>query len=222
MCGRFTLAERLERIKERFQIREISYEYSPNYNVAPSQIITAVVHTNRGNILVPLKWGFTIRKGITAINARDDKISTITTFEKSFRFSRCLILADGFYEWKKTGGTRKIPNYIRLKSKEVFGFAGIFRELRNSNGTLFKNGAIITTSPNTLLKNIHNRMPVIIPQDKEQEWLDDRNQNLDLLKLLIPYPSELMEAFNVSNKVGNVKYNGPELIEPKISLNRFF
>lgn len=219
MCGRFTLAERLERLRERFGIIEVSFDYEPSYNIAPSQTITAVVHTSRGNIMIPVRWGFQLGD-ILAINARDDKIIDVTTFRRAFEQSRCLIPASGFYEWQSVG-RKKIPKYIRMKSQEPFAFAGLLQEWRTKEGTLDRRTTIITTSPNEVVAPIHDRMPVILPPEEENNWLNP-STDLDLLATyLVPYQASEMDAYTVSARVNSVSNNDPSLTKPKKGLESF-
>ncbi|MFX0064547.1 MAG: SOS response-associated peptidase [Candidatus Hermodarchaeota archaeon] len=221
MCGRFTLVVNLEDLIERFGAREVFIKYTPSYNIAPSQRIAAVIQTQAGNNLIPLIWGFKLGE-ITAINARDDKVLQVDAFRRALREDRCIIPASGFYEWQKSGKI-KIPKYIRLKSKEVFSFAGLIQEIKSTTGSVLKYGTIITTQANALVKKIHNRMPAILPKKFEDEWLNESTQSEDeLIEFLQPYPPETMEAYTVSNKVSNAKNNSPDLIKPKTTLNSYF
>ncbi|MFX1250789.1 MAG: SOS response-associated peptidase [Promethearchaeota archaeon] len=221
MCGRFTLVVNLEDLIERFDAREVFIKYSPSHNIAPSQTIAAVNKTSSGNNLISLIWGFRLGD-ITAINARDDKLLEVDAFKRALRSNRCIIPASGFYEWQKSGKI-KIPNYIHLKNKEVFSFAGLIQEIKSTTGAVLKYGTIITTQANALVKKIHNRMPVILPKRFEDEWLNESTQSEDeLIEFLQPFPPESMEAYAVSDKVNNTENNSPDLIKPKTTLDSFF
>ncbi|MFW9929655.1 MAG: SOS response-associated peptidase [Candidatus Thorarchaeota archaeon] len=222
MCGRFTLLARLASLQERYKVAYTSENYSPNYNsynVAPTQIIPTVTSSSAKNILSSMRWSFSVGPN-TVINARDDKLISTKTYFDALCNNRCLIPADGFYEWKLVGD-KKIPQYIRLKTTEIFSFAGIYqyntKALENPFGT-----AILTTIPNDLVANVHNRMPVILPPQGELDWLNSNSSVEKLQNLLVPYPTEEMEMYQVSPKVNSAKNNSPDLIKPISSLTKFF
>ncbi|OLS27127.1 MAG: putative SOS response-associated peptidase YedK [Candidatus Heimdallarchaeota archaeon LC_3] len=221
MCGRFTLLARLAALKDRFDIQELAPDYSPefnSYNIAPTQVIPAVVSSNVSNKLISMKWTYVIGD-YNVINARSDKIKENKTYYKSLVSNRCLIPADGFYEWK-TIGTNKFPYYIRLKSKKTFCFGGFYQET-SANFDYKYGGTLITTEPNSLVNEIHNRMPVILHRNSESEWLAPDTPEENLLEMLVPYSSDQMEMFQVSKRVNSVVNTTPDLIKPKISLSKF-
>jgi putative SOS response-associated peptidase YedK len=126
----------------------------------------------------------------------------------------CLIIADGFYEWRKED-RRKVPVYIRLKTRKPFGFAGLYNTWVSPEGEAICTCTVVTTEANELLREVHNRMPVIVPRDKEDFWLNPRNEDWEGLQAMLkPYPSEEMEYYRVSTKVNSVAYNSPENITP--------
>ena len=222
MCGRFTLLARLAALKDRFDIRDLASDYSPkfnSYNIAPTQVIPGIILSNEGNKLISMKWTFMIGD-YNVINARSDKIIESKTYYDSFVSNRCLIPSDGFYEWK-TIGPDKYPYYIRLKSKETFAFGGLFQE-NSTNFDCRYGGTLITTEPNSLVNEIHNRMPVILHKNSESEWLAPDTPEENLIDMLIPYPAEQMEMFQVSKRVNSVVNITPDLIKPKKSLSKFF
>jgi putative SOS response-associated peptidase YedK len=218
MCGRFEIHSALEIIAKVFGIDEITFDYQPNYNVAPSQDIILVVH-DRKRRLVRSRWGFVpswskdLKTGYRMINARADTVAVKRTFKSALENQRCLVVADGFYEWQKAGRTKK-PMYIRLKSGKPFGFAGLYNTWTSPEGEAICTSMIITTDANELLRPIHDRMPVITPPDAVDLWLDPNiHDSSELLPILKPYPSEEMEYYPVSPKVNSYKYNAPENVQ---------
>jgi len=218
MCGRFTLID-IEEIRERFQTEPI--DLKPSYNVAPSQNVSVIV---KKGWLALFRWGLIPywakdpSIGNKLINAKAETIDEKPSFKNSFRSKRCLVVADGFYEWKKEGPAKR-PHRITLKTKELFGFAGLWDTWRSPRGEIINSCSIITTAPNELMAGIHDRMPVILTREAEQAWLDRKVVDKSFLKsLLVPYPADLMMAYEVSSMVNSPKNNGPECLEPVVTL----
>lgn len=222
MCGRYSLYADLTTLLERFDIDEVTFskeEYSPNYNVAPSHQVVAVVNDGTKNRLGMLRWGMIPpwakdeKIGYKMINARAETAAEKSSFRNAFKKKRCLVVADSFYEWKKTTD-RKIPMRIKLKSGEPFAFAALWESWKAPDGKQVNTCSILTTQPNELMGSIHNRMPVILSKEDEEIWLDPKIQNPDELKsVLKPFDASQMEAYEVSDKVNSPKNNGPELLE---------
>ncbi|MHA2297184.1 MAG: SOS response-associated peptidase [Candidatus Hodarchaeales archaeon] len=211
MCGRFVLYRILESLIEHFGVDEILYDIKPSYNIAPSQVI-ATITKNQAVQLQGASWGLTtpwLSKRI--INARSETL--LEKFRKPFEKRRCLIPADGYYEWKK--GKQRVPYYYQLESRELLCFAGIYEPWKSDSGETNFSCAIITTEANELVQDVHNRMPVILSREKESEWLD-KEQNVDYLQheLLQPYPAEEMEVYEVSPAVNSVRNNSHDCIKP--------
>lgn len=215
MCGRYDL-DQPDEIYDRFEIEDRRLLLEPNYNVAPSQIMPVVVQ-HSPNHLELMRWGlipFYAKEPKGIINARAETVSTNAAFKKAFQLQRCLVPASGFYEWKKTS-QGKVPYHIYLKDDRLFAFAGIYTIWKSSQGQELKTYAIITTEPNELMAEIHNRMPVILEPDNEAAWLNpDETEASRLLPLLTPYPAKLMQAVAISRAVNNPKNNFPELLKP--------
>lgn len=222
MCGRFTLALDLEGLRQSFPWLALpERDLRPRYNIAPTQPV-AVVANNHPQQLDFFVWGLippwakdpTI--GSRLINARAETLAEKPAFRNAYRRRRCLILADGFYEWRKEAGTaHKTPMYIRLKSGEPFAFAGLWEVWNSPLGDVVLSCTIITTAANDLVATIHDRMPVILPREAYDRWLDPADQRpTELAPLLKPYPAEEMEAYAVSTQVNNSAYDGPECILP--------
>jgi putative SOS response-associated peptidase YedK len=215
MCGRFTQSQSIPRIAQEFGIAEVSCDLGPSYNIAPTQKV-AVVVTDGVKKLVPVRWGLVpswakeISVGNKMINARAETITEKASYRNAFKKRRCLVVADGFYEWQDVGDSKR-PVYIRLKSGKPFGFAGLYEVWKSPEGDEITTCTIITTEANELMKPIHARMPVIIPRQDEDLWLNPETKDPGLL--LKPYPAEEMEAYPVSKRVNSPKNNSPLCIE---------
>ena len=211
MCGRFALSIKTKDIEKLVPRVKNVQDIKTSYNIAPSHNIAAILNTKPDEIsyvrwgLVPY-WSKEYPKTASLINARAETIEEKPTFRYPFQKRRCLILASGFYEWKKEKDD-KYPYFIKLKSDEIFTFAGLWDQWKDSEGNYLISGAIITTEPNNLMKTIHNRMPVLIPEKNWDLWLDPKSTNIELKTLLRPFPDELMTAYEVSKKVNNPLYN---------------
>ena len=213
MCGRFALYSSFQAIKDYADLLNEIGEIDVNYNVAPGQEIPIIISENQRNILKSCKWGFIPfwakdeAVGNKLINTRGETIAEKPSFKFAFQQRRCLIPANGFYEWRKDD---KQPFYINLKDRELFSFAGIWEIWESPAGKQIFSCSIITTSPNEELKSIHHRMPVILQKEQEETWLTENNGNI-LQKLLVSYPSEEMLFHPVSFEVNSVKNNYREL-----------
>jgi putative SOS response-associated peptidase YedK len=223
MCGRYTLALKEEILLRRFNVMEFGWKYTPRYNVAPSQD-NPVVFLNEKNqrIMTPMRWGFIPHWaqdesiGNRMINARVETIAQKPSFKTSLRKRRCLVPADGYYECTKLGKPgKRSPYRIVLKSRELFAFAGLWDTWKNQIGDLIQSYTIITTEADDLVGKIHPRMPVILGLENEDRWIDPTIEDLDgLMKALTPYPSDLMEMYEVSPLVGNPNNDFEECIQP--------
>jgi putative SOS response-associated peptidase YedK len=220
MCGRFDIHSAIELIAKIFQIESIMFDIKPNFNVAPTQDISIVVNNGKQNILISSHWGFLPswakekKTAYSMINARAEGVDTNKSYKDAFINHRCLVVADGFYEWLKQDKV-KIPYYTRLKSKDPMGFAGLYNNWKSPEGEEISTSTIITTDANELMKPIHNRMPVILHQDDFKVWLNPAEHDKDvLLPILKPFPSEELEAYRVTPKVNSFKYNYPDNIKP--------
>ena len=219
MCGRFTLFLDKEQLQLTFPIDHVNAEVKPRYNIAPSTPVATVAQREGKNELDVMEWGFfpgwAKEKGMTPmINARAEGIAAKAMFKRSFQTSRCLIPADGFYEWQRAGN-QEIPMFIHLKSGEPFGFAGIYTVSKSNEGSPIVTCAIITTTPNELMQPIHNRMPVILPKEAYADWLDPAKQDVEALAAMLqPYPAQEMEAWEVSRRVNRPENDSADLIQP--------
>jgi putative SOS response-associated peptidase YedK len=219
MCGRFTLTTDLDSLEERFSFRATNLRYAPRYNIAPSQQVLTVID-GEGRHAELLRWGLIPSWakdpaiGDRMINARAETLAEKPSFRRALQKRRCLILADGFYEWKKEG-KKKAPMYIGLQSREPFAFAGLWETWKSPAGEPIHSCTIITTSPNTLMTSIHNRMPVMLSRDAEVVWLDRTIEDAQkLLPLLVPYSAGVMDAYAVSPLVNSPRNDTPACVEP--------
>jgi len=220
MCGRFTLASDLSTILKRFLIEKARATPMPLYNIAPAQQVPVILNDG-GRVLMEFRWGLIPSWakepaiGQKLINARAETIRETPGFQRPFQRSRCLVPADGFYEWKLTRTSKgKIPMRIRLKSREPFAMAGLWDSWKDAEGREIRSFTIITTEPNALMQTIHNRMPALLSPRDEAVWLDPAAEASHLVQALKPYPAEEMEAYEVSKAVNNVRNNSPHCIEP--------
>jgi putative SOS response-associated peptidase YedK len=218
MCGRFVVFSSLEEIREAFAVQQVRYQVEPSYNVAPTQSVAVVVQREGVNTLEKMRWGLIPAWakdpaiGSRMINARAETVGEKPSFKRPLKDRRCLVVADGFYEWQKTGQA-KIPMFIRLKSGQPFGFAGLYDVWTSPEGEAVASCTIITTSANDLMQPIHDRMPVILPKSQESTWLNPAIQRAaDVLPLLVPYSAADMEAYAVSRMVNSPENNSPDLI----------
>lgn len=222
MCGRFTLTDEIINLQSHFQF-EYYEETVPRYNIAPGQDILTIVSDGKNRIGSNMKWGFVPywaedkKIGYKMINARAETIETKPSFKHSFRRKRCLILADGFYEWKKTADGKQPYRFV-MKDGKTFAFAGLWESWHKGNEQLVS-CTIITTGPNELTSDVHNRMPVILPQHTYDTWLNPKFEDVGELKMLLkPYPAQEMDKYEVSTLVNAAKNDHPELISPLNSL----
>ena len=223
MCGRFTLASDPEMLQQVFFDFEVPMNLSPRYNISPTQDVAVIANTEDGEIeffhwgLIP-HWAKDPKIGNRMINARSETLAEKPSFRNAYKRRRCLILADGYYEWKRIPGDRlKQPVYIRLKSQKPFALAGLW-EVWQADGMdePLRSCTIITCPPNAFLEKIHHRMPVILPQDAYAAWLapNEQSETDTLQPLLVPYLDEEMEAYPVSRLVNRPMNDSPECIAP--------
>ncbi|GGG12812.1 SOS response-associated peptidase [Paenibacillus abyssi] len=221
MCGRYTITVTLEELMLRYMIGDTAVPYHrPKYNVAPGQMVLAVIHDGTKNRIGELRWGLIPswaedeKIGSRMLNARSETVASKPAYKQPFLRKRCLIPADGFYEWQKTE-TGKQPMRVVRKDRAIFSMAGLYDTWVAPDGRKISSCTILTTQPNELMAPIHDRMPVILRPEDEAAWLDRCNQEPSLLQqLLLPFPSEALEAYPVAAAVGSVKNDDPMCIEP--------
>jgi len=202
MCGRIARMSPREVLAEEFGVsRFVNVDLRPRFNVAPSQHVETIIRAGGEKRLGPMRRGFvsptTKDPNLAPINARAETLSTSPMFRDAFRRHRCLVVADGFYEWRKEGRT-KTPFFIRLRSGRPFGFAGIWSTRRGEAGNRLVTCAIVTCPPSELMAGIHDRMPVILPPGTRDRWLGPTTDESELRQMLVPLPAEELEAYPVS------------------------
>lgn len=220
MCGRYTLTTSGEELGEFFDLPSSSH-FKARYNIAPSQNV-AVVRASPGGTREPafLRWGLVpawvedLKKNPGWINARSETVATRAAFRNSFEHRRCLVPANGFYEWKKQGG-HKQPFYLRRHDRRLLAMAGIWARWSGPGAPPFESYAVLTTEPNSLVATLHDRMPVFLEPTAFERWLDPAPiSDAERRELLCPYPAEEMEAFPVSTRVNQPRHDDAELIVP--------
>jgi len=220
MCGRFTLSYKANELQLALGLKDVPQEMVPRYNIAPSQPLAAVLDEKSRNVeflywgLVP-SWAKDVQIGSRLINARAETVDEKPSFRAAFQRRRCLILADGFYEWKKTGDKKmpSIPFYFHMKDKRPFAFAGIWEIWHSPDGGELWSAAIITTKANSVVAPIHERMPVILDQKEMWEWLKP-NSPAVVKNMLKPYPKEDLTVYAVNRLVNNAKIDQADMIFP--------
>lgn len=221
MCGRFTLTVDPADLQDAFPQFTFPEKYAPRYNISPTQPILAIANDGKKAAdffiwgLIP-SWAKDPSIGTRMINARAETLAEKPSFRAGFKYHRCLILADGFYEWKQQPGTKvKVPHFIRLKNGKPFAIAGLWDTWQSPDGGTVKSATIITTAPNSLMAPIHNRMPVILQRDAYAQWLDSAARTPDSLQnLLASYPAEEMTAHPVSTLVNSPANDRAECVTP--------
>lgn len=224
MCGRFTLHHSAEEIAERFDA-EVLPLLEPRYNIAPTQPVTVVTQNGARHLeqfqwgLIP-SWAKDPKIGNRMINARAETLAEKPAYRTALVRRRCLIPADGFYEWREAdnpaeGG--RTPMHFRRRDGALFAFAGLWDEWHSSDGSPLRSCTIITGTPNPLVAPIHDRMPMILREENESAWLDHSLRDPEMLSaLLAPYPAELMEVYAVSRRVNAPSVDDPSLLEPAV------
>src|SRR5436190_51649 len=231
MCGRYTLTDPdPRRIRARFGLTESAkIEEEPRYNIAPTDPVLAIRRTDDGaREIGRLRWGLVPgrwaekRSGPPLINARAETLQSQPAFSESFHERRCLIPADGFYEWRDDE-RGKTPIWINRPDGDLFAFAGVWAALpsRDGSGELHS-CAIVTCEPNGLIRPIHDRMPVVLDPDLEADWIEPGAAEEELMRLLRPAPEGLLVARDVGDSVNDVRGDGPHLIEPRASQPQLF
>ena len=217
MCGRYSLIADLGDLARRFEFDGDWLKLEPKYNVAPTQEVLTVVagDERRGGYmcwgLIP-HWAKDPKIGARMINARAETVAEKPAFRDALRRRRCLVLADGFYEWQRIGAAKR-PMRIVMRSGEPFAFAGLWSVWRDPDGNRVPSCTVITTAANDLLRPIHDRMPVILPREMEEFWLDRSVEDPGALgSVLTPHAGDAMDAYEVSTLVNSAANNEPEVI----------
>ena len=219
MCGRYSLIADLGELAERFEFDGNGLNHAPGYNIAPTQMALTVTN-GEGRRASYMRWGLipswakSASVGSRMINARAETVAERPSFRTALGRRRCLVLADGFYEWPRIGPSKR-PMRITMRSGEPFAFAGLWDVWRDPRDEIVRSCTVITTMANDLVSPIHDRMPVVLPRKLESFWLDhDIQDPAALCDALIPYPAEQMEVCEVSTLVNSPSNNGPKLVVP--------
>ncbi len=221
MCGRFTLQHTPQEVAERFAAQQTLFEFPPRYNIAPMQpiaVITQNAHGDGVRALEGYRWGLVPQWakedsiGSKMINARVETLSEKASFKHALKRRRCLIPADGFYEWKQEDKA-KTPHYIHFRDDRLWAFAGLWEEWNGPGDAPLRTCTIITGPPNGLLSTLHHRMAVILKPELEDAWLDPQTDMEEALAMLQTYPDSDLEAYPIGKKVGNVVNDDETLIE---------
>jgi putative SOS response-associated peptidase YedK len=212
MCGRYRLA-RAEKMAGKFEA-EVTEEFHQRYNIAPTQPVPVVRATNSGRVISSTRWGlippWAKDDSAAQINARSETLLEKPSFRDSCERRRCLIPADGFYEWKRVGSYKQ-PFHFGMKDDSLFAFAGIWDTWKSPEGTTIESCAILTTTPNELLVDVHDRMPVILHPNHYHAWLNaPALKSHHLAHMLAPFDAALMRRFSVSSLVNDVQNDAPE------------
>lgn len=223
MCGRFTVTCDEPELIERFEVKETFRETRlvPRFNVSPTQSVAVVVKNKGTTTLDTYKWGLIpfwvkdLKKMKPMINARSESLAEKPFFKTALSRRRCLIPADGFYEWKQEPDSkRKTPMFIHLPDRKLFAFAGLWDEWKDPEGNPIRTCTIITTEANDSIKPVHDRMPVILSPEAESKWLDEKNNDpMDLISLLKSCSDRILRMHPVSDKVNSPKTDSRELID---------
>jgi putative SOS response-associated peptidase YedK len=221
MCGRFALFEQLQLLIERFQLVEADELLWRSYNTAPSQNVLTVIKSGEKRRLAAMRWGlipFWAKDpsiGDKLINARAETLAEKPSFKYPLQKQRCLIIASGFFEWRREG-KRKIPLFIFLKDHRPFAFAGLYDVWKSPAGEKILSCTIVTTTPNEFIGQFHHRMPVILKPEDESLWLDQAVRDWSTLRqILKPFPAAEMSAYEVSSLVNSPANNSPECLAPR-------
>ncbi len=233
MCGRFRLSRRKQIIEEQFEAQPWDDDWNPRYNIAPTQPVPVIRQHPKEPVrqISSMRWGLipnwardaSIASG--TINAKSETAATKPAFRDPLRLRRCLIPADGFYEWARHGASKQ-PYCFEVNEGELFAFAGIWDGWRDSNGNWVKTCSILTTTPNAVTSAVHDRMPVILGFDSYDLWLDPGMQNVQVVsELLKPYDASQMRCFAVSSRVNHVANDDEDCSRPVViahTQNRLF
>ncbi len=218
MCGRFTLHTKLQELADAFGFDAGDLDINSRYNIAPSQDILAVRFQESARRTALLRWGLIPswskdpRMGTKMINARSETVASKPAFRSAFRKRRCLVPADGYYEWKREGSV-KSPWYFRMRSRKPFAMAGLWEEWISPDQGTIASCCLLTCGPNELMLPVHDRMPVILDDESARTWLDPAADPESVMKILEPFPAELMTGHAIGKIVNNPRHDSADCIE---------
>lgn len=221
MCGRYVLKSTLQQLQEQYDAVPAGvFSINPNYNVAPSLHMPVIFEKDGERIADRYRWGLvpfwadSVNTGYSMINARAESLNKKRSFSRPFQSQRCIVPANGFYEWLKAGSS-KIPHFITSKTSPLLHFAGLYEQWKSPKSEQVKSFSIITTKANEPVSELHDRMPAMLLPEEFDTWLNPKNDDITALQdLLRPWPDDDIEFYRVSEKVNNVRNNGEHLTEP--------
>jgi len=224
MCGRYTIIATAKEIERRFEV-EVPASYAPRFNAAPTQALPVITNNSPGGLSF-FRWGLVPswsqgKNSSPLINARIETINEKTTFRNALQHRRCLIPADGYYEWKRISKKSRIPYRLCLESKEMFSFAGLWEIYIDENQDNVSSFTIITTNSTDELSQLHDRMPVILDRDFEKMWLNDSMEVGALISFLQKHHVSNLHSYPVSSKVNAVQNDDPKLIETAPAMDQY-
>lgn len=221
MCGRFTLLANEQDILEEYNIQQPINSYQPSYNIAPGQDVLTIIHDGKEKRVGHLRWGLVPswakddKIGYNMINARSETAHEKPSFKKLMSRKRCLIVADSFYEWRKED-PEKQPERIQVKNRELFTFAGLWDKWQQGEKTLFT-CTMLTKDANDFMKDIHHRMPIILPKEKEDEWINPYIQRpIDAFYFLQSIETEALTSYTVGSYVNSARNNDSSCVVPLV------
>jgi putative SOS response-associated peptidase YedK len=228
MCGRYTLVAAPEAIQQAFDLESVPSGLTPRYNIAPTQPIPVITNQSPRALtfvtwgLIP-SWAKDASMAAQLINARAETLAEKPSFRSAYKYRRCLVPADGFYEWMKDGKAKR-PQYIYRRDRALFAFAGLWERWNSPDGSEVLSATIITTEPNATIAPLHHRMAVILDPSDYKIWLDPNADSAVLQTLLRPAPDDMLTLHEVSPAVNNARHDSPDMIEPlkPISQQRLF
>ncbi len=224
MCGRYTLTAPPEAIQQAFDLDSVPNEFAPRYNIAPTQSIPVITNQAPRTLtfvtwgLIP-SWAKDTSMAAQLINARAETLTEKPSFRSAYKYRRCLVPADGFYEWMKDGKVKR-PQYIYRRDRALFAFAGLWERWNNPDGSEVLSATIITTESNATIAPLHHRMAVILEPSDYGAWLDPNTDPVVLQALLRPAPDDLLALHEVSPAVNNARHDSPDMIEPIKPINQ--
>ena len=233
MCGRYRLSRRKQILEEHFDSVAGTEDWNPRYNIAPTQLVPIIRQNPKEPVreLSLFRWGLVPRwakdpsVAVRMINARSETASTKPAFSDALKFRRCLVLADGFYEWQKTGKVKQ-PYCFEINDGELFAFAGICDRWNDASSMPLETCSILTTNPNAVTSSVHDRMPVILNPDSYDLWLDPGMKDVSAVsELLRPYDARLMRCYPVSSRINSAVNDDEECsrrVEPAVVQHHLF
>ncbi|MGK7388930.1 MAG: SOS response-associated peptidase [Candidatus Cyclobacteriaceae bacterium M2_1C_046] len=226
MCTRYTLVADAEKVAERFNV-DVPKQYQPNYNAAPAKILPVITHDTPTGLSffywgIPPEWAQKRAVSSKLINAPLEQLSTKNSYKNALEKRRCIIPSDGFYAWKQIGKKTRVPHRFILGDNSIFSYAGFWDEFEGEeDGEIYHTFMIITCPANRNVKDVDERMPVILTKETEKQWLKKDASLEELMELLVPYPDDKLNKYTVSNKIDQSEENSPLLIKPSSPVDQF-